>query len=180
MADKYWKIIEPIWGDVSIYDSPKDFIDQYAQLNEKQKVLLASHWTQSEIMNGGLGQFFSNPTGILAPEAVWAFEQLRMPECASILAKAMKFFGDEYPRLRSVRESHFESFNKLNGDNAIPLLEEEDDMATQIEDENGGFWYIAELYAKKINKNGWQDYGGAQEFPLARRYVSETNIETFQ
>ncbi|QQZ28937.1 hypothetical protein HMY34_09310 [Thiothrix subterranea] len=36
-------------------------------------------------MNGGLGQFFSNDTGILAPEAAIAFEKLRMPNCADIL-----------------------------------------------------------------------------------------------
>ncbi len=149
MADEYWNIIEPIWDDVSIYGSAEDFIDQFSKLNEKQKVLFASHWTQSEIMNGGLGQFFSNPTGILAPEAVWAFEKLGLPKCAVVLSKAMKFFGPEYPRSQSIREDSFELFYKLNGDDAIPLLKEEYEMATEIEDENGGFWETADSYAKE-------------------------------
>ena len=149
MADEYWEIIKPIWDDVSIYGTAEDFIDQFSKLNEKQKVLFSSHWTQSEIMNGGLGQFFSNSTGILAPEAVWAFQKLGMPKCAEVLSKAMNFFGAEYPRSRSIREDAFELFYKSNGDDAIPFLEEEGEMATEIEDENGGFWEIADSYAKE-------------------------------
>jgi len=111
--------------------------------------LFASHWAQSEIMNGGLGQFYSNPTGILAPEAVVAFQQLGMNKCASVLSESMKFFGKEYPRLRSIRESTFENFYEKNGEDAIPILKEEDEMATEIEDDNGGFWDRADIYAKE-------------------------------
>jgi hypothetical protein len=31
----------------------------------------------------------------------------------------------------------------------LPLLKEEDAMATEIEDENGGFWVMANSYAKE-------------------------------
>jgi hypothetical protein len=40
-----------------------NFVDVFQKLTDKQKVLFASHWAQSEIMNGGLGQFFANKTG---------------------------------------------------------------------------------------------------------------------
>lgn len=149
MADEYWNVVEPIWDDVSIYGSPEEFLEQFEKLSEKQKVLFSSHWAQSEIMNGGLGQFFSNPTGVLAPEAVWAFKKLGMAKCAKILSEAMKFFGSEYPRLRVERENAFESFYEKNGNEAIPLPKEEDEMATEIEDENGGFWDTADDYAKE-------------------------------
>ena len=149
MADEYWDVVEAIWDEVSIYGSPEEFLSQFEKLSEKQKVLFSTHWTQSEIMNGGLSQFFSNPTGILAPEAVWGFEKLGMYKCAEVLSEAMKFFGREYPRLRAQRENAFELFYEENGDEAIPLLKEEDEMATEIEDDNGGYWGTADNYAKE-------------------------------
>jgi hypothetical protein len=76
---------EPVWDRISIYDGDETFIHQFAEATEKQKILFSLHWVQSEIMNDGLGQFFSNDTGILAPEAAIAFEKLRMPNCADIL-----------------------------------------------------------------------------------------------
>ena len=91
-------------------------------------------------MNGGLGQFFSNHTGVLAPEAATAFEKLGMPNCARILRSSMQFFGAAYPRDRSIREQVFDTFHEQFGEEAIPLLELEDAMAVQIEEENGGFW----------------------------------------
>ena len=149
MTDKYWQFVEPIWKAISIYRDAETFSRQFAAVTEKQRVLFASHLAQSEIMNGGLGQFFSNPTGISAPEAAAAFEQLGMPKCASILKQAMLFFGDPYPRERKVREESFERVYEEFGEKAIPMLELEDAMATEIEEENGGFWDAADRYAEK-------------------------------
>ncbi len=143
MSDKYWQFIEPIWDRISIYDGDETFLGQFAEATEKQKVLFSSHWAQSEIMNGGLGQFFSNNTGVLAPEAATAFEKLGMPKCADILRKSMQFFGTAYPRDRLTREQIFESFREQFGEKVIPLLELEDAMAAEIEEENGGYWDAA-------------------------------------
>ena len=149
MSSSYWKYIETIWDSVSIYEGGDVFLKAFNEANEKQRVLFASHWAQSEIMNGGLGQFFSNFTGVLAPEAVDAFKALGMPQCASILSEAMKFFGECYPRERAVREKVFEHFYEQFGDDAIPIQEYEDAMATEIEEENGGFWAAADNYANQ-------------------------------
>lgn len=149
MSDKYWKLVEPVWDRISIYDGDEKFLLQFAEATEEQKVLFASHWTQSEIMNGGLGQFFTNDTGVLAPEAAIAFERLGMPNCADILRRSMHFFGTPYPRDRSTREQKFESFHKQFGEDAIPLLDLEDVVAVEIEEENGGFWKAANRYASK-------------------------------
>jgi len=147
MSDLYWEYVEPVWDAISIYDGEKVFLDQYSKATEKQKVLFSSHWAQSEILNGGLGQFFSNPTGVLAPEAVAAFNKLGMPKCAEAIANAMKFFGNEYPRDRSLREECLERFYKEHGEDDIPLEEFEDIVADKIEEENGGFWESANSYA---------------------------------
>jgi hypothetical protein len=65
--------------------------------------LFAAHWCQSEVRNGGLHQFFSNSTGVLAPEALKGFRAIGVSEWADILAEAMQFFGNSYPREQSDR-----------------------------------------------------------------------------
>lgn len=100
----YWKLVEPIWDTVSIYDGGEAFLEQFAVAPQPSQVLFAAHWTQSEVLNGGFGQYFSNSTGVLAPEAVWAFRVLGMPRTAAAVEQAMAFFGSPYPRERGPRE----------------------------------------------------------------------------
>ncbi|MFT6735129.1 MAG: hypothetical protein ACJAS9_003332 [Polaribacter sp.] len=147
MSDPYWKIVEPVWDSISIYDGENVFLEQFEKATEKQKNLFSSHWAQSEILNGGLAQFFSNPTGVLAPEAVEAFRKLGMPKCAQAIEDAMSFFGDEYPRNRELREECLERFYEENKEIEIPLEKYEDLVADNIEEENGGFLDSANKYA---------------------------------
>jgi hypothetical protein len=149
VSESYWRFVKPIWDTVSIYDGGEVFLTEFNKATDKQKILFATHWAQSEIMNGGLGQFFANRTGVLAPEAVNGFNTLGMPQCSETLKSAMKFFGDSYPRDRSTREECFEKFYEEFGEDKIPLKEYEDIMATVIEDENGGFEAAADNYANQ-------------------------------
>jgi hypothetical protein len=149
MEESYWKYVEPIWDAVSIYDGEHVFLEQLSKLTEKEKTLFSAHWAQSEIMNGGLGQFFSNPTGILAPEAVSAFLALGMPKSAKALEEAMLFFGEPYPRNRSMRADKLEEFLDKHGEGAVPMEEQEDVIAETVEEENGGFENAANSYARK-------------------------------
>jgi hypothetical protein len=66
--------------------------------------LYAAHWCQSEICNGGLHQFFSNTTGLLAPEALDGFRAIGTTAWVEILAEAMNFFGHPFPRDRGDRQ----------------------------------------------------------------------------
>jgi len=149
MSDSYWRFVEPVWDSISIYEGGEVFLKQFSLASEKQKHLFSSHWAQSEIMNGGLGQFFSNSTGVLAPEAVDGFKAIGMVKCANTLHEAMKFFGDTYPRDRSVREFAFEQFYETNGEDSLPMEELEDQIATELEDECNGFEEAANQYANK-------------------------------
>jgi len=149
MTDSYWRFVEPIWYTVNIHGGEDVFLEEFNKVTEKQKVLFAAHWAQSEIFNGGLGQFFSNSTGVLAPEAVTAFKAIGMPKCSSILAASMDFFGDNYPRDKVVRKEVFERFYERFGEDAEPMLEHEDAMALEIEKENRGFEDAANKYANK-------------------------------
>jgi hypothetical protein len=99
----YWAAIEPVWERVSIYDGAETFTRQFASVTEAQGLLLAAHWCQSEVCNGGLHQFFSNPTGVLAPEAVRGFGLLELGSAAEIVASAMRMLGQLYPRDHATR-----------------------------------------------------------------------------
>ena len=102
-GERYWSVVEPFWRAVSIYDGPDDFTRQFSELPLVARHLLTAHWCQSEVRNGGLHQFFSNSTGVLAPEALAAFRAIGLTEWAAILAEAMQFFSEPYPREQADR-----------------------------------------------------------------------------
>lgn len=99
----YWQLVEPIWNDVSIYDGAQTFLVQFQRLPQAVGDLYAAHWVVSEVMNGAFPQFFSNSTGVLAPEAVDALKRIGLEDAADALAHSMTYFGDEYPRERVTR-----------------------------------------------------------------------------
>jgi hypothetical protein len=145
----YWSLVKPVWDRISIYDDPSAFLNQWALAPVAARNLFAAHWATSEIRNGGLPQFFSNSTGVLAPEAVAAFTALGMPKVAHTISRAMAFFESPYPRDRSIRENALEAFWRDNGEAAADHLfaAEDDQFADLIDSENGGFEEAADRYA---------------------------------
>src|SRR5437899_2694015 len=120
----YWDHIKQAYKAVSIYDGADVFLREFRRLPVHIGDLLATHWTLSEISNGGLHQFFFNSTGVLAPEAAQAFDRMGLVEVAASLRSAMAGFGETYPREVEQREPFlaqhgpevFESFEeKLYG-----------------------------------------------------------------
>lgn len=107
MAGEYWDHIRQAYEEVSIYDGADDFVAAFQQLPDYVGDLLAAHWILSEVSNGGLLQFFLNPTGVLAPEAVQGFERMGLPEVARLVRDAMVYFGPTYPREMEEREVFF-------------------------------------------------------------------------
>lgn len=99
----YRRLVGPIWDEVSIYDGAETFLAQFEHVPLKSGLLLAAHWCQSEVCNGGLAQFFGNPTGVLAPEALEAFKAIGLNEWANVLERAMSVFGPSYPREQANR-----------------------------------------------------------------------------
>ncbi len=144
----YWNLVKPIWDTVSIYDGPDIFLQQYNASPAASRTLFAAHWTQSEVLNGGFGQYFSNDTGVLAPEAVLAFRALGMPQSAAALEQVMAFFGSPYPRDRGEREDALETAFDESGDDDFDPFQGLDDLFIELlETENGGFEAAADKHA---------------------------------
>lgn len=99
-GEKYWFVLEPHFEKVSIYEGGVVFLRQFQSLPPGIGTLLAAHWLDSEVCNGGFHQFFSNPTGVLAPEALTAFQDLGLDDAA-----ALRFFGSPYPRGQEARQA---------------------------------------------------------------------------
>ncbi len=144
----YWSLVDPIWDAISIYDGAEIFLKQFQASPPASRTLFAAHWCQSEVRNGGLHQFFGNSTGVLAPEAVSAFESIGMPKTAAVVAEAMAWFGPAYPRDREVREDLLGSYENEDPDEWNPFEALDDRFFELIESENGGFVAAADRYAK--------------------------------
>ena len=99
----YWDQIEQAFEDVDIYETYDVFKKGADKYPEWKIDVLAEHWTMSEVVNGGLEQYFSNSTGILAPEAVLGFQRIGRLELAAALQNAMALLGEPYPRERQER-----------------------------------------------------------------------------
>ena len=148
MRVDYWTLVDPIWEKVSIYDGPDTFLRQFHASPEASRTLFAAHWCQSEINNGGFGQFFSNSTGVLAPEAAQAFRAIGMPQTAAALEQAMALFGAAYPRDRTVREEALEAiFDASDDEEDCPFFDIEDTFFDLLNSENDGFEAAANRYA---------------------------------
>ena len=144
----YWDLVDPIWDTVSIYDGGDAFLKQYNASPEASRILFAAHWTQSEVRNGGFDQYFSNSTGVLAPEAAAAFRSLGMPKSAAAVEQAMAFFDSPYPRDRSEREEALEAaFDSSTSDDFDPFGELNESFFELLDTENGGFEEAADKYA---------------------------------
>jgi hypothetical protein len=125
----YWQIIEPIWYDEELNsDEPSIFLKRFSELSEPQKVLFPVHWLNAEVCNGGFHQFFTNPTGILAPEAVFGFRRIELNDFANLIEKTMLFFGNNYLREREKREELLILFDEENEEFWNPFVEADEEF----------------------------------------------------
>jgi len=145
----FWPFRDVPSYDISIYDGPDVFAQDFAQASRAQQIALAGFWFQAEVLNGGLEQFFSNDTGVLAPEAAAVCLELGLPKLAASLEQAMAWFGQPYPREREVREEALEAFARLHP--ATDPFEALDEIvATHIYPEGPGLGQAALSYFDRI------------------------------
>jgi uncharacterized protein DUF4375 len=87
-AELAWRVIAPAYDAVDIYNGAKAFAASIASLSAGQRALLAIHWCIAEVQNGGLLQFFDNPTSVVAAEAVRGFERIGVPDAGELVVRA--------------------------------------------------------------------------------------------
>ena len=102
-GEETWRAIEPYWESVDIYGTPEVFQSGFKRVPEQIGHLLAVWWCNSEVCNGGFHQFFSNPTGILAPEALLGYQAIGLMRCTELVDTAIRMFGKRFPRDRETR-----------------------------------------------------------------------------
>ena len=105
----YWSRVEPFWDNCPT-DDPEDFLAFYEGMPPAARDLLTTHWVVSEVSNGGFHQLFTNPTGVLVPEAVAGFRSMALVQLADITAEAASFFGEIYPRDQMARIEALERY----------------------------------------------------------------------
>ena len=149
--EPYWKVIEPIWEEVDIYGGAKAFAKSFTAVRREVGLLYAAFWCQSEVCNGGFGQFFGNSTGVLAPEAAEGFRALGQPQIADLLVQAMGLLGQPYERERGRRQK---LLDLLPHDVYDRIARSRGDLNKKffelIRSESGGFAAAANRYARGI------------------------------
>lgn len=98
-----------VWNDQPISDDPSEFLLWFQSLTLPQQICFPTTWLCNEVYNGGFHQYFSNGTGLHAPEAVIGFRTLGLNDIAEIVETAMSVFGNDYPRDRETRETFLDA-----------------------------------------------------------------------
>ncbi len=101
------------------------YLQEFKAIPEPSRHLLAAHWCQSEVSNGGFDQFFFNSTGVLAPEAGDGFRAIGLHGVASVVQHAMDLLAADYPRDRATRHEMLDALQALSESKAFDLLDEE-------------------------------------------------------
>jgi hypothetical protein len=140
-AEKHWKLIEPIWETIEIYDGPEVFRRTYDSVPRKAGLLFAAHSCQSEVCNGWFRQFFWNSTGVLAPEAVEGMKAIGCPEMASVIQTAIDRLVVSFVRERPARQALIDALPHDYFD------EQDEHFFRLIHAENGGFEKAADRFA---------------------------------
>lgn len=147
----WWDSLETVWYEQPSSEEPAEFLKWFDTLTETQKVLLPTHWVCAEVYNGGFYQYFTNGTGLHAPEAIVGFRKLELDDIAEIVQRAIQLFDDPFPRERTTREDFLDS----------------------MEDDEDPFEHLDQLFYQRIRADGAPDLSEDDRFIVAaERYVA--------
>jgi hypothetical protein len=169
-AGAYWKVVEPLFEQVDIYNGGEKYLISIAQMPRPFVLLYAAHFSLSEIYNGGFLQFLRNSTGVLAPEAVEGFDAVGMPQLGAVIRETIVKLGEPYPRDRQDRWDALLVASGLDEGQLNHIFAETDDSyrafakatATLLpfeldkrvyslaDTENGGFDLAADRYVESL------------------------------
>jgi len=85
-SDLHWPVLQPMWHQLR---TPYEPDPRLQQATPGQRAVYALYWLGSETSNGGLHQYFWNPAGMLADEAVQGARRLGLDTYADLLGQAI-------------------------------------------------------------------------------------------
>ncbi len=105
-----FKIIEPLWWSVSIYDGEKQYVNDLKKFTLAQKYVFAIEWYIAEVNNGGHNQFYYNSTGIVWEDAMKGFEVIGLKENYEILKESAQKLGGFPSKDREKRQQQLDKY----------------------------------------------------------------------
>lgn len=112
MISQLWACAELGWW------TPEEAEAALGKLPRAQRDLVVLNIYLGEAFNGSVHQFFSNSSGLLAPELVAVLERGGLPEHAASIRRGMAEFADPYPVETEVRRMQMQSFSEAK-DNVL-------------------------------------------------------------
>lgn len=128
-----FKIIEPLWWGVSIYDGEKQYQNDLEGFTDAQKYVFAIEWYLSEVNNGGHDQFYFNSTGIVWEDAMNGFEVIGLNENYEIIKESARRLGGNPSKDRFTRQEQLEKFQPEFDDLDDRLYESEQGIEENIQ-----------------------------------------------
>ncbi len=105
-----FKVIEPVWWSVSIYDGENQYNKDLEKFTKPQRYVFAIEWYMSEVNNGGHDQFYYNSTGIVWEDAMKGFQEIGATENYDIIKESADMLGGNPDLDREKRQDELEKY----------------------------------------------------------------------
>lgn len=112
----YYDLISDAFDTIDIYEGRRSFKRQIAKWPPHIRHLVAVHWCDSEISNGGLWQLFWNSTGVLVPEALDGYRAIGREDLATVVESSLQRLGTKKAASRSSRQRKLNRLKKEGQD----------------------------------------------------------------
>jgi hypothetical protein len=113
------------------------------------QLLWATSYGKADIDNGGFHQFFSNNTGIMAPEVQECLERMDLHATADVVKNAMLVFGQPFPRARAQRLQFLDRFQGNRREDWNPFHVLDDPFYASFKGRNRSFEERADKWLRE-------------------------------
>jgi hypothetical protein len=149
-----FRVIEPLWWSVSIYDGEERYNSDLAQFSEPQRYVFAIEWYMSEVNNGGHDQFYFNSTGIVWEDAMLGFQAIGAQENYRIIKESADKLSGNPSKDREKRQDELDTYTPDFEDLDIRYYESEKSLLKKLNDyikaNADAFYFSGEVKIPKL------------------------------
>ncbi|QKS44948.1 DMP19 family protein [Paenibacillus cellulosilyticus] len=131
-SNDVFKIIEPLWWSVNIYDGDDQYYSNLSRFSKRQQQVFAIEWYLAEVNNGGHDQFYYNSTGIVWEEALNGFKEMELIEFFELIKESTIRLGGTPSKDRELRQEQLDKYKPYFGDLDEKLYEIEDKLQLHL------------------------------------------------